>query len=164
MLSGDPAVGKLPVEAVTVMNDIVASIQAYHDQTAEPVRVAYATAPTTAALAAAVREIIAAEKIAAIAVFTITGATARMFSKHRVGCPILGLSPQIETVRRMCLYYGVEPMQAAMPQHTRDVLSAASDFAVQRGIAKRGDKIIVISGRPLGEPGNTNTLVVHAIE
>lgn len=164
MLSGETAVGKFPVEAVTVMNDIVASIQAYHDQTAEPVRVAYATAPTTAALAAAVREIIATEKIEAIAVFTITGATARMFSKHRVGCPILGLSPQISTVRRMCLYYGVEPMQAEMPRHTREVLATAADFAQKRGIAKPGEKIIVISGRPLDEPGNTNTLVVHTIE
>ncbi len=164
MLSGETAVGKFPVEAVTVMNDIVANVQAYHDQTAERVRVAYATAPTTAALAAAVREIIATEKIAAIAVFTMTGATARMFSKHRVGCPILGLSPQIGTVRRMCLYYGVAPMEAAMPQHTRQVLGIAGDFALKRGIAKPGDKIIVISGRPLGEPGNTNTLVVHTIE
>ncbi len=164
MLSGETAVGKFPVETVTIMNEIVASVQAYHDQTAVPVHVTYATAPTTAALAAAVREIIAAEKIAAIAVFTITGATARMFSKHRVGCPILGLSPHISTVRRMCLYYGVVPMQAEMAQHTREVLAVAGDFAQKRGIAKPGDKIIVISGRPLGEPGNTNTLVIHTIE
>jgi pyruvate kinase len=55
-------------------------------------------------------------------------------------------------------------MQAPMPQHTRQVLATAGEFALKRGIAKRGDKIIVISGRPLGEPGRTNTLVVHTIE
>ena len=51
-----------------------------------------------------------------------------------------------------------------MPQHTRQVLGIAGDFALKRGIAEPGDKIIVISGRPLGEPGNTNTLVVHTVE
>ena len=125
---------------------------------------AYAPARTTAALAGAVRHILAAEQIAAVAVFTATGTTARMLAKNRPPCAILAISPDAAVVRRMCLYYAVESVQAETPKHTRDVLALASKFALARGIARTGEKIVVLSGRPIGQPGATNTLVVHTIE
>ncbi len=163
MLSGETAVGEHPVAAVRVMNDIVAHMQAYHDETYVPTPVAYAPAPTAGALAAAVREIAAVEDIAAVAVFTLSGRTALMFAKHRPPVPILGLSPSRATLRRMCLYYGVEPALAPIVEHTRDILDLASRFAIDRGIAGDGDKIVVVSGRPIGQPAATNTLVVHTV-
>jgi len=163
MLSGETAIGEYPVQAVRMMDRIVAEIQAYHDETAQPTPILYMPARTSAALARAVWEILRAEKIAAVAVFTATGTTARMFAKARLPCPILALSPDIAAVRRMCLYYGVESVQAETPEHTRDVLALAARYAVQRGLARVGEKIVVVSGRPLGKPGATNTLVVHTI-
>ncbi|MHC4982378.1 MAG: pyruvate kinase [Planctomycetota bacterium] len=163
MLSGETAVGKYPVEAVKVMNDIVAETQAYHDEIYQPTRVEFAAARTAAALAAAVREIAAAEEIAAVAVFTITGRTALMFAKQRLGVPILALSPDRAAARKMCLYYGVKSALAPMVEHTRQILPLASKFAVELGVAKAGEKIVVISGRPIGKPGATNTLVVHGV-
>jgi len=164
MLSGETAVGEYPARAAGMMNDIVAHIQAYHDEHIPPTRVAYKPAPTVSALAAAVREIVASVEIRAVAVFTLTGATARVLSKNRLTCPILALSPDIAIVRRMGLYYGVEAVQAGGAEHTRDVLATASKFAVEQGIAERGDRLVVVSGRPIGQPGRTNTLVVHTIE
>jgi pyruvate kinase len=164
MLSGETAVGKHPVAATRAMNDIVSHIQAYHDETYQPARVAYAPARTAAALAAAVRKIIAEDEVAAVAVFTLTGETALMFAKHRLPCPILGLSPNEATLRRMCLYYGVESAQAPLVTHTREILPLAAKFAMERGIAQPGEKIVVVSGRPIGRPGVTNTLVVHTVE
>ena len=163
MLSGETAVGKYPVESVAVMNDVLSRVQAYDDETSLPRTVTYAPARTAAALAAAVRGIIAAEDIAAVAVFTYTGTTVRMFSKHRLPCPILGISPEAAAVRRMCLYYGVIALHGDKVEHTRDVLAMAARFAVQREIAHPGDRIVVVSGRPLGRSGTTNTLVIHTI-
>ena len=163
MLSGETAVGKFPVEAAGMMNAIVARIQAYADETASPSRVAYAPAPTTAALAGAVREILAVEEIAAAAVFTATGTTARMLAKNRLPVSILAMSPSRAAVRRMCLYYGVEPVLAEVPEHTRDVLALAGKFAVERGLASVGQKMVVITGRPIYQPGATNTLVIHTV-
>jgi len=163
MLSGETAVGKYPVEAVKVMNAVVAETQAYHDETYQPTRVAYAPALTAASLAAAVREIAAAEDIAAVAVFTITGRTALMFAKQRLPLPILALTPERAALRRMCLYYGVRPVLAPMVEHTGEILSLASRFAVETGMAKAGQKMVVISGRPIGKAGATNTLVVHTV-
>jgi pyruvate kinase len=164
MLSGETAVGKFPVRAVRIMNDIVAEIQAYHDENLAAPRVVRAGAATTASLAAAVREILRAEPIAAVAAYTVTGTTALMMAKSRLTCPILALSPNVDTVRRMCMYYGVEAVRAPAPEHTRDVLGIASHFAVQKDIAHRGEKIVVLSGRPIGTPGCTNSLVVHTVE
>jgi pyruvate kinase len=163
MLSGETAVGEYPVQTVTAMNSIVAAMQSYHDQHNPPTHVACEDSPTTAAIAGAVREIIAAENIATVAVFTATGATARMLSKNRLPCPILAMSPDISTVRRMCLYYGVTARQAEAPTHTREVLKIVSQLARDRQVAASGDRIVVISGRPIGQPGRSNTIVVHTI-
>jgi len=163
MLSAETAVGKYPVEAVKMMNDIVTETQAYHDEIYQPTRVVYAAARTAAALAAAVRDIAAAEDIAAVAVFTITGRTALMFAKQRLDLPILALTPERSALRKMCLYYGVKPILAPMVEHTRQILALASKFALDTNIAKAGDKIVVVSGRPIGKAGTTNTLVVHTL-
>jgi pyruvate kinase len=164
MLSGETAVGEHPAEAVSMMDDIVRETEAYHDETAAAVQVAYAPARTTAALAGAVGEIIEREDVAAVAVFTATGCTARVLSKNRPPVPILALSPDERAVRRMGLYYGVQATRADAPEHTREVLALASEFALRIGAAGKGDKLLVLSGRPIGEPGRTNTLVVHTVE
>jgi len=163
MLSGETAVGKNPAAAVRMMNGIVASIQAFHDETYTPTAITHAAARQEAALAAAVREIVAVEAVEAVAVFTISGRTALMFAKNRLPVPILALTPREETLRRMCLYYGCEPALVPTVEHTREILALAGRLAVQRGIAKVGSKIVVISGRPIGKPGATNTLAIHTV-
>jgi pyruvate kinase len=163
MLSGETAVGRYPVEAVAMMNAIGDALQADRAERDIPLRVHYASAATTAALAGAVKAIIEEEHIVAAAVFTASGTTARMLAKNRLPVPILGFSPSPATVRRMCLYYGVVPELAAAPEHTREVLDLAARCAVDRGLARPGDKLVVLSGRPIGIAGATNTLVVHTV-
>ncbi len=164
MLSGETAVGEYPVQAVGMMNRIVQQIQSYHDETAAHQQIIYKSATTTAAIAEAVHAIIAAERIAAVAVFTASGTTARMLAKNRLPCPILAMSQNIDTVRRICLYYGVQPVQAIAPEHTRDVLALTEQYCLEKGIAGRGDKIVVVSGRPIAQAETTNTIVVHTIK
>ena len=165
MLSGETAVGEYPSSAVRMMDRIAAEMQSYHDGKHELGPIEGLQAPqTVASLTKAVHAIAASQPIAAIAAFTITGGTARILSKQRPQCPILGISPELAVVRQMCLYYGVQSMQAGLVEHTTDVLELAAKFAVDQGVAEPGDNIIVISGRPLGKTGVTNTLVVHTIE
>ena len=163
MLSGETAVGKYPVEAVAMMDRIVREMQAYHDPSAPALPVPQSAHRTLAAIAGAVREVLAVEDVAAVAVFTLTGTTARMLAKTRLTCPILAISPDLGVVRRMSLYYGVDAFRADAPPHTRNVLDLAAKYALQEGLARSGEKILVISGRPLGVPGATNSLVVHTV-
>lgn len=166
MLSGETSVGKFPVQAVAAMNRTVHAIQTYDDQTHTPEKVAYEASPTTAAIARAVRTILEAEDIAAIAVFTANGSTARMIAKNRPSCPILALTPSPRIARRTCLYYGVQavvPRADRVPEHTREILEMAADVAQQKGLAKPGDRIIVVSGRPILGPDRTNSIVIHTV-
>jgi pyruvate kinase len=59
--------------------------------------------------------------------------------------------------------YGCLAAVAATPEHTRDVLAVAGREVRKLGWARKGQQIAVVSGRPLGKPGSTNTLVLHTV-
>jgi len=163
MLSAETAVGKYPVRAVRMMNEIAAAAEAYEREHPSPMRVHCAPARTTAALAAAVREVIAEEDIAAAALYTASGTTAVVLAKQRLPVPILAMSPSLRRVRQMQLLFGVRPVREPVPEHTREVLAAAERHLAAMELAGPGERIVALSGRPLGAPGATNTLVVHAV-
>jgi pyruvate kinase len=163
MLSGETAVGEYPVRTVRMMNRIAARAESYAGAEVGGLRITDGAWRTAAALAGAVHAIVEGEEIAAVAVFTATGATARMLSKSRLPLPILALTQHRSAARRMQLYHGVIPALAAAPEHTREVLALASRLAMDRGIATPGDKLVVVSGRPIGVTGATNTMVVHRV-
>jgi pyruvate kinase len=164
MLSGETAVGDDPPRAVAMMNRIVAEMQAYHDDHAAQEPVDLPASATTAALAASVREVLRLDGAVCVAAISGSGTTVRVLAKNRLPRPILGLSPDLRVVRRMALYYGVQAAHVAeSPAHTRDVLALAARRAKEMGLADAGEKIVVLSGRPIGQAGATNTLVVHTI-
>jgi pyruvate kinase len=164
MLSGETAVGKFPVRCVDMMNRTVAEVQAYDDETAAPPSPADANDPALAAVAAAVRTLLGAETVAAVAVYSPDGTAARLLAKSRLRRPILAFSGDPSAVRRMGLYYGVIPRRAEAPAHTRDLLALAQREAVREGVASAGENLVVVSGRPIGRSGKTNTLVLHRVE
>ena len=163
MLSGETAVGKYPVKAVAMMNDIAAAAEAHEAAHPSPVPVECPASPTSAALAAAARTVIEREKIVAAAAFTGTGMMAALLSKQRLPVPLLAMSQSQRVVRQMSLLYGVQAVHDAAPEHTREVLAKANEHLKAKGLAKAGEKVVVLSGRPIGQAGATNTLVVHTV-
>ena len=119
--------------------------------------------PTSAALAAAARTVIERESIAAAAAFTGTGMTAALLSKQRLPVPLLAMSQSQRVVRQMSLLFGVQAVLEPAPEHTREILAKANEHLKAKGLAKAGDKVVVLSGRPIGQAGATNTLVVHTV-
>jgi pyruvate kinase len=163
MLSGETAVGEYPVRAVHMMDRIVAEVQTYQDSLCEMPPTHLNSLPIGAAVAAGVRGVLNQQPVAAVCVFTATGATALALAKSRPAVPILAISPSRQTVRRVCLYYGVLARQADAPEHTREVLALFEQFAKDRDIASPGETLVVVSGRPIGKPGAANTIVVHTV-
>jgi pyruvate kinase len=162
MLSGETAVGRFPVEAVAMMNRI--ALRSEEVRPCAPSRYDPVGEPTAAALASAVRTLVDAEPIAAIGVYTVSGATARLLARTRPGVPIVALSPDPGAARRLNLVHGVLSGVAPAPEHTRQVIELLEAAARAREVATDGQRLVVLSGRPVGVAGATNTLVVHRLD
>ena len=163
MLSGETAVGKYPVRAVKTMNDVVKCVEGHLASGQVEQKSTLELPGVPGAVAKAVHAIAHAEPVRAVVVLTITGATARALAKMRLAVPILALTPSRRTVQQSCLAYGVYAEQAPMFKHTREVLTHAARRIRALKWAKKGERIVVVSGRPLSKPGQTNTIVIHTI-
>lgn len=164
MLSAESAAGSWPVESVAMMNDIAHAVER---DPAHGDRVHFTVLrpdPTTAdALAEAAKNIAATVDAKAILCFTKSGSTARRIARERPAVPIMVLTPQIDTARRLGLLWGVHAV------HTRDVASfeemvaKAKRMVLRHNIAGAGDRVVVCAGVPFGTPGSTNVLHVVSI-
>ena len=164
MLSAESAAGDWPVESVAMMNAIGEAVER------DPMhgdRIHFTVTrpdPTTAdALSEAAKNIARTVSAAAIICFTTSGSTARRIARERPAVPLLVLTPNIDTARRLGLLWG------AYAVHTRDVdsfeemVAKAKRMALRHGIAKAGDRVVVMAGVPFKTPGSTNVLHVVSI-
>ncbi|NLX56524.1 MAG: pyruvate kinase [Planctomycetaceae bacterium] len=164
MLSAESAIGSFPVAAVTAMRETVIAADKFQDTCDTPVHLELHQASTTAALAGALGEIMHLQPVAAVAVFTVSGTTARLIAKNRPPCPIVALSASVSTLRRCCLYHGVMPHPVETPRDTVGAVQLATRVCAQLKLAQPGERIIILAGHPFDVPGNTNGLVVVTLE
>ena len=165
MLSGETAVGKYPLEAVKSMQRIAGVTEAWLD-TIDGQRPKIETGDelaTAAAIGRMVAQLVDDIAPKLVAVWSQNGAAARMLSKARIDVPILALSSSARVCGQMCLHYGVAPQQAETPDSFDAFTSLAERIARQRGLAKTGDKIVLVAGSPLGASGTTNAIMVHKV-
>ena len=159
MLSGETAAGKYPVEALKTMVKIAVRTEAdveYNKQ----FRVLYnggASNMTTAISHATCMTAIDLDAKAIIAI-TRSGNTARMVSKYRPGCMIIGCTPDERTCRQMNLSWGVAPIHMKEEYSMEILLLHATEAAEEKGYVKKGDVVVLTVGVPLGRSGNTNLL------
>ncbi|MBP2296679.1 pyruvate kinase [Azospirillum rugosum] len=164
MLSAESASGKHPVEAVAMMDRIVRRVE--KDPLYRRIMDAEHPSPeatTPDALSAAARQIAETISAAGIATFTSTGSTARRASRERPTVPILGLSAERETARRLALAWGVHPVWTSDVRNFAEMVERASQVAAEQGIGQPGQSLIVTAGVPFGTPGTTNSLRVVTI-
>jgi pyruvate kinase len=98
-----------------------------------------------------------------IAVFTESGFSARLVSKYRPRCPIVGFSPSQETRRCMSLFWGVRPFTIKNVSDVDQLAEATEKRLLEEKLVKRGDVIGIISGTPFGATGTTNMMRLHRI-
>jgi pyruvate kinase len=161
MLSAESAAGDWPEEAVTMMDRIAVSVES---DAAYRARLHFTqTRPdhTTAdAIASAAAEIVETISAATIICFTSTGGTARRVSRERPSVPLLVLTPNVTTARRLGLLWGAHAV------HTRDVgsfeemVAKAKRMALRARVASAGQSVVLMAGVPFGTPGATNVLHV----
>jgi pyruvate kinase len=163
MLSGETASGRFPTNAVEMMSRIV--VEAERVAVAElPVPpLPSAPAPFNAVTAAVACQAAEAAGAVALCCFTLSGTTARLVSHFRPRAPIIAFSPDQSIRRRLALYWGVVPKVMEPIKNEDTMIELVSERLVADGLAKPGDRIVVVHGSPLGVPGQTNAIRLHQI-
>jgi pyruvate kinase len=161
MLSAETASGAYPIQAVEMMDRIAAAVEA--DPLYQSIIESQRTPPeatTPDAIMAAVHEVTRTIHARAIVCWTASGSTALRAARERAEAPIIVLTPNLQTARRMALVWGLYCIHTEDAHDMADVVDRASEFAHKEGFAGPGERVVITAGVPLGTPGATNMLRV----
>lgn len=159
MLSGETAVGRYPVKAVSMMDRIAQKTEDSIDYerflTAGPLH--DSTSDAVAHAACMLAHEIHAD---ALIVTTLTGSTAQIVSRYRPLPPIIAATSDKRNLTRLSLVWGVYPFLIPYTKDTDTLIKHATASALRSGIIKKGSKVVVCSGVTSGKPGQTNLIKV----
>ena len=162
MLSEETAVGNYPLEAVETMNKIALRIEKAIDYEKILSERSISVKPTNAdAISHATCQVSLDLKVKAIVTFTFSGSTARMVSRYRPPVPIIAASTQDSTVKKLTLSWGVYPFKTEELADTDDMITRSRKVALETGLVRSGEKIVITAGIPFRVPGSTNLLKVE---
>lgn len=163
MLSGESTVGAYPVEAVETMVRIALRAEADMDYIRRFSRDTSASTDVTNAISHAT--VTSAHDLNASAIITVTksGSTARILSRYRPACVIVGCTTEKHVWRQLALSWGTVPLMIAEESNTDDLFEHAVDAAVQNGLVHDGELVVLTAGVPLGISGTTNLMKVHVV-
>lgn len=161
MLSGESAAGLYPVEAVKTMSQIAERAEQDIDYNSRMKRREHIDSfDVTTAISHATCTTAMDLKVAAIITVTISGFTAGMISRYKPSCPIVACSVSPRICRQLSLSWGVTPIWIARESTAEDLFDEAVHAAEEAGYIKKGDKVVLTAGVPLGVSGRTNMLRV----
>ena len=163
MLSEETAMGIDPVGVIQTM----AGIAEAAEEEPEPYRDIELSdgidARSVLAIARAAVVLAEEEKVDAIVAFTQRGLGPRLMAVLRPECPIIGLAPTDEGVRRLCLSWGVRPLRVTAPETFEGFVEAVESATQDAGLLKKGSRVVLTSKVPFVEGQQTNMLKLHAL-
>lgn len=161
MLSDETAIGKYPVEAVAVLNRISKATEAHLIEFShQDVSIKSLNRSTGSSIGGAACVIAEELSSPAIVAATTSGSTARLVARYRPSCPILAFTPEPSTERQLSISWGVAPVLVSSFKNVDEIYAMAMVWSRENNIARKGDRIVVTAGVPVGEPGTTNLLKV----
>jgi pyruvate kinase len=161
MLSEETAAGDYPLDAVKIM----AKVAEETEQILEP-RERFAGLEKTIPEAISVGAISLARDlhVKAFLIPTTSGSTARLIARYRPHQPIIAVSPSHQTVKMLCLVWGVCPVPIRGFKSTDEMMRMLQRKALEIGAVKLGDLVAITAGLPLHQAGTTNMITVKVIE
>ncbi|MDD6604285.1 MAG: pyruvate kinase [Eubacteriales bacterium] len=163
MLSGETAAGKYPIESVKVMAEIAETTESnihynkrFHNAEFKIRSSVDAISHSTCGMAIDL-------DAKAIVACSLSGMTARMVSRFRPTVPILGLTTDERTYRRLSLSWGVIPAMCERFSSTDVLFYTAKKIAETDLGLNKGDKIIITGGDTSGTSGNTSLIKIEHI-
>lgn len=161
MLSAESAAGDYPIEAVTTMNNVAIEVEG--DPTYREVIEASRRANRVSVadgIVAAAREIAETTDIKVICCFTQSGTTALLTARERPRVPIIAMTSQRGTARRLALSWGTNCVMTGEVSRFKHAVVNAARAARVAGFAGENDQIVITAGVPFNVPGTTNILRV----
>ena len=166
MLSAESAAGSYPVDAVTTMNNVAESVE--KDPNYRPIieaaRIPFKSRVSDAITVAA-REIAETTDVNAIVTFTQSGTTGRLVSRERPSVPIIAVTHERATARRLMLSWGLHCVFVnEKVNRFKEAVLAAITTALDHGFGTKHDNIVIIAGVPFNQPGSTNILRIAPLD
>lgn len=164
MLSGESAAGKYPVESVKSMAEICEYTEKnidykkrFHESDFQIKNIIDAISHATCAMAIDVNA-------STIIVNSVSGRTARMVSRFRCPCDIVGSTTNKKVWRQLNLSWGVKPILSEEYQSMDVMFYQALRQAIDEMKLQSGDKVVLTGGRMGISNGNTNTIKVEIVQ
>jgi pyruvate kinase len=163
MLSGESAVGKYPVEALSMMSRIVQEAErTIKEQAGYGMRSHESHLSIAETICEATAHAAEDLDLRGIALFTETGATARQLSKYHPPTPIFALSPVDVTINRLNLLWGTVPIRCPKANSTEAMVDLAEALLEQGGFVRPREVIAIVAGTRT-KSGSTNFLRLHVL-
>ena len=165
MLSGETASGKYPVEALQTMVDIAVAAENDIDYWK---RFRNATYNHTNTITDAISHTscLTAMDLSATAILAATrsGYTARMISRFRPGCVVVGLTTEERVRRQLAISWGIHPCLVGNVDSTDRLFSLSVDAARKEGLVNPGETVVITAGVPIGRSGSTNLIKAQVVK
>lgn len=159
MLSAETAVGKYPIEAVSIMDKIIQNVE--RDGSYRRIMNAQGEPPENTAadaICAAASQVSSTIGARAIVTFTSSGSTTLRAARQRPPVPILCLTSDLRVARRMSLLWGAHATTMEDINSFSDMVTKACRVSRRDEFAHAGERVVIIAGVPFGTPGTTNIL------
>lgn len=164
MLSAESAAGEFPVEAVTTMSNV--AIEVERDPTFR--KVIEASRPSARksvadSITISARHVAQNTDVVAICCFTESGTTALLAARERPPVPVIALTPNVGTARRLAMVWGTHCVETNEIDRFKQAVILASKAAKKYDFGGDDDLIVLTAGIPFNVPGTTNILRVAQI-
>ncbi len=167
MLSEETAVGKYPVEAVRYMSRIAEeaekTFEEYKNYAFDWFRSFSFSLDVSDAISHACWQLSEDLSAETIITFTSSGSTARRVARFRPRAKIIAPTPEESTYYFLSLVWGVVPITIEMTRSTDEMIEKAISKALERRLVRKGERVIMTAGIPIGVPGTTNMIKVHEV-
>ena len=165
MLSAETAIGNYPNESIQMMDKIIVKVES------DPLylninEASHVKAESTAedAITESAKYVARTMSAKAVVTYTTSGSTALRAARERPDVPIMGISPNLNTARRLSLVWGVHCIHTSDAKSFKDMVLKAGRLAKKEKFAKQGDHVVITAGVPFGHSGATNVLRIASVD
>ena len=165
MLSAETAIGNYPNESIQMMDKIIVKVES------DPLylninEASHVKAESTAedAITESAKYVARTMSAKAVVTYTTSGSTALRAARERPDVPIMGISPNLNTARRLSLVWGVHCIHTSDAKSFKDMVLKAGRLAKKEKFAKQGDHVVITAGVPFGQSGATNVLRIASVD